>query len=92
MHSVLRYYDRYGTLVPRLCSSGLRAWVVFGENDDTKLQDGERRELDSCPRVDLVTIPGTGHFTLNTHPGRIAELILEAVSAATNPASHPSQP
>jgi pimeloyl-ACP methyl ester carboxylesterase len=65
---------------------------VFGEHDDTKLQDGERRELDSCPNVDLMTIPGTGHFTLNTHPGRIAELIVEAISAATNPASHPSQP
>ncbi len=92
MHSVLRYYDRHGMLVSRLCNSGLRAWVVFGENDDTKLQDGERRELDSCPHVDLMTIPGTGHFTLNTHPGRIAELIVEAIAAATNPASHPSQP
>ena len=92
MHSVLRYYDRHGVLAPRLCSSGLRAWVVFGEHDDTKLQDGERRELDSCPHVDLMTIPGTGHFTLNTHPGRIAELIVEAISAATNPASHPPQP
>jgi hypothetical protein len=75
MHSVLRYYDRHGTLIPRLCRSGLRTWVVFGENDDTKLQDAERHELQSCPRIDLVTIPGTGHFALNTHPGRIAELI-----------------
>jgi hypothetical protein len=32
MHSVLRYYDRHGTLVPRLCNSGLRAWVVFTLN------------------------------------------------------------
>jgi pimeloyl-ACP methyl ester carboxylesterase len=92
MHSVLRYYDRHGTLVPRLCNSGLRAWVVFGENDDTKLQDGERHALQSCPHVDLVTIPGTGHFTLNTHPGRIAGLIIEAISAATKPAPRSSQP
>jgi pimeloyl-ACP methyl ester carboxylesterase len=92
MHSVLRYYDRHGTLVPRLCCSGLRAWVVFGENDDTKLQDAEHHELQSCPRIDLVMIPGTGHFTLNTHPGRIAELILEAISAATNPAAPSSRP
>jgi pimeloyl-ACP methyl ester carboxylesterase len=92
MHSVLGYYDRHGTLVSRFCASGLRAWVVFGENDDTKLRDGERRDLESCPHVDLVTIPGTGHFTLNTHPGRIAELILEAIAAATDPASHPPRP
>jgi pimeloyl-ACP methyl ester carboxylesterase len=92
MHSVLRYYDRHGTLVPRLCRSGLRAWVVFGENDDIRLQDAQRHELQSCPRIDLVTIPGTGHFTLNTHPGRIAELILEAISAATDSAARPSRP
>jgi pimeloyl-ACP methyl ester carboxylesterase len=69
---------------------GLRAWVVFGENDDTKLQDAERHEFESCPHVDLLTIPGTGHFTLNTHPGRIAELILKAIAAAPDPASRPS--
>lgn len=92
IHSVLRYYDRHGTLGPRLCNSGLRAWVVFGENDDTKLQDEERHELLSCPHVDLMTIPGTGHFTLNTHPDRIAGLIIEAISAATRPTPRPSQP
>jgi pimeloyl-ACP methyl ester carboxylesterase len=82
LHTLLSYYERYGTLVPRLCGSGLRTWVVFGENDDTKLQDEERGQLASCPQVTLVTIPETGHFTLNTHPGRIAELVLEAISAA----------
>jgi pimeloyl-ACP methyl ester carboxylesterase len=82
LHTLLSYYERYGTLVPRLCGSGLRTWVVFGEYDDTKLQDEERGQLASCPQVTLVTIPETGHFTLNTHPGRIAELVLEAISAA----------
>ena len=41
----MRYYDRHGTLVPRLRDSELRAWVVYGERDDVKLQDSERREL-----------------------------------------------
>lgn len=74
----LRYLDRHRSLVDTLCDSGLRAWVVFGANDDVKLQDEERRALEACPHVTLVTIPDTGHFSLNTHPGRIAELIAEA--------------
>ena len=80
-HSVMRYYDSHGNLAPRLCDSGSRAWVVFGEKDDVKLQAEERRQLEACPQVTLVTIEGTGHFSLNTHPDRIAELMLDAFSA-----------
>ena len=81
-HSVMRYYDSHGNLVPRLCDSGSRAWVVFGEKDDVKLQAEERRHLEACPQVTLVTIQGTGHFSLNTHPERISDLMLAAFSAA----------
>src|SRR5262245_56221078 len=81
-HSVMRYYDSHGNLAPRLCDSGSRAWVVFGEKDDIKLQPDERRQLEGCPRVTLVTIEGTGHFSLNTHPDRIVGLMLDAFSAA----------
>jgi pimeloyl-ACP methyl ester carboxylesterase len=76
--SFLRYYDRHGSLVDRLCDSGARTWVVFGADDDVKLQDEERRELQACPHVTLVTVPDTGHFSLITHPARIAELIAAA--------------
>jgi len=81
-HTVMRYYDSHGNLAPRLCDSGSRAWVVFGEKDDVKLQAEERRQLEACPQVTLVTIEGTGHFSLNTHPERIAQLMLDAFSAA----------
>lgn len=81
-HTALRYYDSHGNLAPRLCDSGSRAWVVFGENDDVKLQAEERRQLEACPQITLVTIQGTGHFSLNTHPDRIAGVMLEAFSAA----------
>jgi pimeloyl-ACP methyl ester carboxylesterase len=74
----LRYLDRHGTLVYRLCESALPTWVVFGAEDDIKLQSEERTVLEACPHVTLVTIPDTGHFSLNTHPARIAELIAEA--------------
>ena len=79
----VEYLDRYGSLVGRLRDSGARAWVGFGEHDDIGLTAQERRELEACPRVTLITIPGAGHLTINEKPGRIAELILEAVSADT---------
>jgi len=77
----LRYQDRHGNLPHRLCDAGRPAWVVFGEHDDIKLQAAERRVLDACPQVELVTIPGTGHFAMNTHPARIAELVVVARAA-----------
>jgi pimeloyl-ACP methyl ester carboxylesterase len=80
----LEYLDRYGSLVSRLCDSGVRTWVVFGERDDIGLTDDERRALEDCSQVTLITIPGAGHFTLNEEPGRIAELIIGMLSA--NPA------
>jgi pimeloyl-ACP methyl ester carboxylesterase len=84
-HAIMRYYDHYGNLAGRLCDSGSRAWVVFGEKDDVKLQSEERRQLEACPKVSLVTIEGTGHFSLNTHPERIADLMLAALAAVREP-------
>jgi pimeloyl-ACP methyl ester carboxylesterase len=79
----LEYLDRHGSLVSRLCDPGVRAWVVFGERDDIGLTDDERRALEECPHVAVVTIPDAAHFTLNEEPGRIAELIVEMLSADT---------
>jgi pimeloyl-ACP methyl ester carboxylesterase len=77
----LEYLDGHGSLVARLCDTGARAWVVFGDHDDIGLADDERRALEACPHVAVVTIPGAGHFTLNEDPGRSAALIVEMVSA-----------
>ncbi len=79
----VEYLHRHDSLVARLRDSGARAWVAFGEHDDIGLTDQERRELEACPRVTLVTIPDAGHLTINEKPGSIAELIIEAVSADT---------
>jgi pimeloyl-ACP methyl ester carboxylesterase len=73
------YLDRHGSLAPRLCESGATAWVVFGDRDDIGLTDEERRLLDDCPRTHLITIPDAGHFTLVETPGRIAELVKDAL-------------
>ena len=79
----LEYLDRHGSLVSRLCDSGVGGWVVFGERDDVGLADDERRALEECPHMTLLTIPDAGHFTLNEEPGRIAELIVDMVSPDT---------
>ena len=79
----LEYLDRHGSLAPRLCASGGRAWVVFGENDDIGLEDSERQELEACPTVSLITIPGAGHFTLNQKPAHVAEVVLQALGRAS---------
>jgi pimeloyl-ACP methyl ester carboxylesterase len=77
----LEYLDHHGSLAPRLCDSGARAWVVFGEHDEIGLTDGERGVLEDCAQVTIVMIPGAGHFTLNEKPGLIADLILGAVES-----------
>ena len=79
----LEYLDRHGSLAPRLCDSGVPAWVVFGEHDDIGLTDPERETLEACPDVTIVTIADAGHFTLNQKPGQIAELVINAVKSNT---------
>ena len=76
----LEYLDRHGTLAPRLCDSGVPAWVVFGEHDEVGLADEERSVLERCPAVTLVIISDAGHFTLNEKPGEIATIVLDALA------------
>jgi pimeloyl-ACP methyl ester carboxylesterase len=78
----LEYLDRHGSLARRLCDSGVRAWVVFGEHDDIGLTDDERDLLEKCPSVTLTTISEAGHFTLNEKPGEIAEILVDALKTA----------
>ena len=78
--SYLTYLGQHESLVTRLCASGVSAWVAFGERDDVRLSDRERRELGTCPRTTLVTIPDAGHMTINEKPSRVAQLILEMTS------------
>jgi pimeloyl-ACP methyl ester carboxylesterase len=76
----LKYLDRHGSLVPRLCKADVMAWVVLGEHDDVGLTDDERHGLQECALVTLVTVVGAGHFTMNRDPARIADVIVEMVS------------
>jgi pimeloyl-ACP methyl ester carboxylesterase len=59
-------------------------FTVFGEHDDVGITDDERRTLEGCPHVTLVTIPEAGHFTLNQKPDLIAVLVLNAIESKTH--------
>ncbi|MEU4347727.1 alpha/beta hydrolase [Streptomyces sp. NPDC023838] len=80
IHDYLRYLDRHGTVAPRLCQTGVPAWVVHGESGDGGMTDAERRTLKACPQVTVVTIPGPSFFTPNEEPALVAELVVEALA------------
>jgi len=82
VHEYLVYLGRYGSVAPRLCRAGVPAWVVHTEHGDGGITDGERRVLAACPRVSLITIPGTSYLLPNEEPARIAEIVVEALAAA----------
>jgi pimeloyl-ACP methyl ester carboxylesterase len=85
LREYLRWLGRDDDPALRLCRSGIPAWVVHAEKGDGGLTGDERRTLEACPSVHLVTIPGHVFFLPNEIPGRVAEIILEA-------ASHPAAP
>jgi pimeloyl-ACP methyl ester carboxylesterase len=66
----------------RLCQAGVPTWIVHAEKGDGGLTDDERRTLESCPNVHLVTIPGHVFFMPNEIPEQIAGIVLEATAQA----------
>jgi pimeloyl-ACP methyl ester carboxylesterase len=79
IHTYLRYLDTHGSVAPRLCEAGVPAWVVHGERGDGGISDDERRVLDACPQVSVVTIPGASYYTPVEEPALVAKLIKEAL-------------
>jgi hypothetical protein len=56
--------------------------MVDAEKGGGGLTDDERRTLETCPNVHLVTIPGNVFFLPNEVPERIAGIVLEATAQA----------
>ncbi|OIJ66484.1 alpha/beta fold hydrolase [Streptomyces mangrovisoli] len=81
VHAYFQYLDLHGSLAPRLCEAGNRAWVAFGDHDEIGLQPDEEKVLLDCPRVTTVTVPDAGHLLLVEQPAAIADLVLEAAAA-----------
>jgi pimeloyl-ACP methyl ester carboxylesterase len=79
-HAYLAYLDNHGSLAARLGDAGAPTWIVFGERDDIGITDDERRTLAAYSQVEIVEIPGAGHFTLNQEPARIADIVVAALA------------
>jgi pimeloyl-ACP methyl ester carboxylesterase len=82
LFAYLRWLHAPENHADRLCRAAVPTWVVHAEKGDGGLTAAERRTLEACPHVTLVTIPGSVFFLPNEVPGKIADVILEAVAAA----------
>lgn len=80
-HRYLEYLDHHVALAPELCMAGTPAFVVFGGKGDVGLTAPERAALLDGEHVQVITIEGAGHFTLNVEPARVADIVLDAVAA-----------
>ncbi len=79
IHQYLRYLGRHGSVAPRLCDAEVAAWVVHGEKGDGGVTAAERRTLEACPQITVVTLPGASFFTPNEEPGLVAGFLLDAL-------------
>jgi pimeloyl-ACP methyl ester carboxylesterase len=84
LHAYLRWLQGDKGRVERLCEAGAPLWVVHAEKGDGGLTDHERRTLEACPHVHVVTIPGQVFFLPNEIPERVAEIIGEALAAVSS--------
>jgi pimeloyl-ACP methyl ester carboxylesterase len=78
-HYFAHLEDHAGSIATRLCGSGVSAWVVRGSDDEVGLCDRERRRLESCPRVSLITVPDARHFVMADQPGAVVDVALRAL-------------
>jgi pimeloyl-ACP methyl ester carboxylesterase len=79
-HAYLSYLDRHGSVAPRLCQAGVTAWVVHGEHGDGGVTDDERRILEACPAIRMITLPGTSFFMPNEEPALVADLVVQGLA------------
>ena len=84
LREYVRWLHKYDDPAERLCRAAVPTWVVRAEKGDGGLTDHERRTLEACPQVHLVTIPGAVFFLPNEVPDRIANVIVDAVRQASS--------
>lgn len=78
-----QYLDQYHSLAPWLCEAGGHTTVVFGEQDSVGTEEAERRRLEECPGVQLVTLAGAGHFMMVEQPDEVVRLLVDLVAQTT---------
>jgi pimeloyl-ACP methyl ester carboxylesterase len=83
LREYVRWLHRYDDPADRLCRAGVPTWIVHAEKGDGGLTGDERRTLEACPHAHIVTVPGNVFFLPNEVPGRIADIIVEAIGQAS---------
>jgi pimeloyl-ACP methyl ester carboxylesterase len=83
MRPYLRDLGREALIGDRLRALEAPVWIVHAGKGDGRLTTQERRSLEDCPNVTVVTIPGRSFFLPNEHPAALADLIVEALAAAS---------
>jgi pimeloyl-ACP methyl ester carboxylesterase len=76
----VRWLSRDNDRAQRFADAVTNAWVVHAEKGDGGLTSHERSVLEACPRVRVVTVPGSVFFLPNEVPGQIADIVLEALA------------
>jgi pimeloyl-ACP methyl ester carboxylesterase len=83
MRAYLRDLGREPLIGDRLRALEAPVWIVHADKGDGRLTTQERRSLEECPNVSVVTIPGRSFFLPNEHPAQLAALIVEALAAVS---------
>jgi pimeloyl-ACP methyl ester carboxylesterase len=71
--------DAGGVRLAELVATLSYAAVVHGERGDGGVTDEERRTLEACRQISVITIPGASYFTPVEEPALVAKLIKEAL-------------
>jgi pimeloyl-ACP methyl ester carboxylesterase len=85
IRAYLRDLGREPLIGDRLRALDVPVWIVHADKGDGRLTTQERRSLEDCPNVSVVTIPGRSFFLPNEHPAQLAALIVEALATVSHP-------
>jgi pimeloyl-ACP methyl ester carboxylesterase len=82
VRAYFEYLDAHGSVARRLCNTGVRAVVAFGDNDEIGLTEAERVTLEACDDVTLATIADATHMLICEQPRVCADLLLDVAGVA----------
>jgi len=83
IRAYLRDLGREPLIGDRLRALDVPVWIVHADKGDGRLTTQERRSLEDCPNVSVVTISGRSFFLPNEHPAELAALIVEALATVS---------
>jgi pimeloyl-ACP methyl ester carboxylesterase len=83
IRAYLRDLGRERLIGDRLRVLDAPVWIAHADKGDGRLTAQERRSLEDCPNVKVLTIPGRSFFLPNEHPAKLADLIVQALTTVS---------